>query len=249
MEAAAASGMTQAKVSRLENGRHTPDPDDISQLARTYHAPARVRRRLEQTARNLVEGRVYSRIVLQRGAWRMQERAGQIEAESERIRTFQPTLVPGLLQTRDYARVVFASVGMTGETLERTVDARLNRQQLLDTDREFVELITEGALLWQLNNSELMVEQIQHIMREMIRPNVRVGIITHEKPANVVVQEGFNLYDQRAVIIGTTTATATITDASDVAIYDDLFNALQNLADFDEAAVRELSRIVEVYRH
>lgn len=207
-----------------------------------------MRRQLEQTARDLVEGRVYSRIVLQRGAWRMQQQTARIEEDSDRVQTFQPTLVPGLLQTRAYARAVFSSVRMSDEVLDRTVEARLERQSLLRSEREFVQLMTEGALLWQLGHPQLMVEQVEHIAELMNLSNVRIGIITHETAAGFVVQEGFNLYDRRAVVIGTTTATATITEEADVATYHRQFSDLESLAEFGEAARRRFERIAETYR-
>lgn len=246
--AAKAAGVTQTKISRLEHGRHTPNPDDVERLAAAYRAPAKVRRELRRAAQDLVEGRVYSRIVLQRGAWHMQERTGRIEADSARIRTFEPTLVPGLLQTRAYATVMFASVGITGPDLDRTVQARLDRQRLLDSGREFVQIITEGALRWQVDNPGLMVEQLEHIIEVAAMPNVRVGIIPHTTPAQVFPQEGFNMYDTRAVIIGTTTATATITDSGDLGVYDKLFGEFEVLASFGADAVRELDRIAADYR-
>jgi transcriptional regulator with XRE-family HTH domain len=248
IEAAAATGLTQAKISRLENGRYTPQPDDVKQLARAYQASPQVRQELEQAASDLSESRVYSRIVLQRGAWRMQQQAGRIEKASARVRAFHPALVPGLLQTPAYAQAMFASVGIAGEELERTVQARIDRQALLGADHDFTLLITEGALRWQVTSPSLMVEQIEHISRSTHLPNVRVGLIPFSRPTGIFVQEGFDLYDTQAVIIGTTTATATITDAADVAVYDQLFSELESLAVYDYAARRELDRIAEDYR-
>jgi transcriptional regulator with XRE-family HTH domain len=247
MEAAAATGLTQAKISRLETGRYTPRPEDVDHLARAYRAPAKVRRSLERTARDLTEGRVYSRIVLQRGAWKMQQMAGQIESESSLVRAFHPALVPGLLQTPAYARMMFASVGIAGDELDRTVEARIGRQDLLGSGPEFVLIMSEGALRWHVDGPHLMLDLIGHIVDATQLPNVRVGIIPYTSPARVFVQEGFDLYDTRAVIIGTTTATATITDSRDLAIYDALFGDLVKLASFDEAARSVLARIAADY--
>lgn len=248
MDAAAAAGLTQAKISRLENGRYTPNPEDVQHLTRAYKTSAKVRRDLERTARDLNEGHVYSRIVLQRGAWRMQQQAGRIEAESTQIRAFHPTLVPGLLQIPAYARTMFASVGVTGTELDQTVAARIERQSLLGSEREFVLLVTEGALRWHVGSPDLMIDQLAHIEAATNLPNVRVGVIGYTTPAEIFVQEGFDLYDTRAVIIGTTTATATITDTHDLSIYDQLFTDLQGLAAFDGDARRELARIAADYR-
>jgi len=248
MEAAAATGLTQVKISRLETGKYTPQPDDVDRVTRAYKAPAKVRRALERTARDLTEGQVYSRIILQRGAWQMQQMTGRIEAESGRVRVFHPTIVPGLLQTPAYARAMFASVGIADGELERTVRARMARQELLGSNREFVLLMSEGALRWQIGSPQLMLDLIDHIAATIGLPNVRVGIIPYSTRATVFVQEGFDLYDTRAVIIGTTTATATITDTRDLAIYDKLFTELEASASIGDAAGTELERIAADYR-
>lgn len=146
VKAARTAGVTQAKISRLENGLFTPQVDDVRRLAQAYRAPAATRRELEQNARDLTEGRVYARMILQRGAWRMQQQVGRIEEASTRLRAFHPTIVPGLAQTSAYARVVFASKDVSGDDLDSTTDARINRQAILDTDRD-ISLIDRKSVV------------------------------------------------------------------------------------------------------
>lgn len=248
VEAARAANLTQAKISRLENGLFTPQVDDIRRIVRAYRAPAEVRRELEQAARDLTEGQVYSRVILQRGAWRMQQRAGRIEAASTQVRAFHPVLVPGLLQTPAYAEKVFASKEISGEELDHAIAARMERRALLESDRDVVLVTTEGALRWQLGNPQLMLEQLARIKEVTYLPSVRVGIIAWSTPVDVVPQEGFDLYDTRAVIIGTETATATVTDTRDVAAYDKLFGELEAVASFGSDAGAVIARLADEYR-
>jgi transcriptional regulator with XRE-family HTH domain len=57
------------------------------------------------------------------------------EREAKKLRTFEPMLVPGLLQTEDYARAVFgARFGITNEEIDEQVAARLKRQEILVRD-------------------------------------------------------------------------------------------------------------------
>ncbi|MGH3319845.1 MAG: helix-turn-helix domain-containing protein [Streptosporangiaceae bacterium] len=249
VEAARAAGVTQAKISRLENGRFTPRVEDVRRLARAYSAPTDVRREVERAARDLAEGRVSSRVVLQRGAWRMQQRAGRIEAASARVRAFHPLIVPGLLQTPAYARLVFTARGdMTEEDVERSVAVHMHRQALLDTDRGITLVTTEGALRWQAGGPDVMSAQLERIAEATRHPNVRVGVISWTTPVEVFPQEGFDLYDTRAVIIGTETATATITEPRDVVAYDKLFDDLEAKASFGAEARGILARVAEGYR-
>jgi hypothetical protein len=58
----------------------------------------------------------------------------------------------------------------------------LARQQLLDTDRTFELLMTEGALRWHVGGPLIMAEQIEHLAPADEKPNVRVEIIPWTRP-------------------------------------------------------------------
>jgi hypothetical protein len=185
--------------------------------------------------------------MLQRGAYRMQERVGRIEAASQLLRTFHPAVVIGLLQIPGYIR------GLLGESLpddevERMVAARCERQHLLDTDREFVLIMTEGALRWHVGSPAVMIAQLQHLAEATRRSNVRVGVIPWTKAVRTGALHGFNLYDQRAAIVGTETATAIITDARDIADYETCFSTYEALAVYDADARQVFDRLSDEYR-
>lgn len=80
------------------------------------------------------------------------------------------------------------------------VSARLARQQVLDTNRTFELVMTEGALRWHVGGPLIMVKQVEHLSRVSERPNVHVGIIPWTRPVIPPALHGFHLYDQRAVI-------------------------------------------------
>ena len=245
--AAQASGITQAKISRLENGLFTPRPQDIRRLARAYQAAPEVRRELEQAAQDLADERVYARVILQRGAWRLQAKVARIEETCERLRAFHPVIIPGLLQTPAYAAKVIGSKA-TGQDLDRAVAARITRQRILGSDREITLLTTQGALRWHTGSAHLMIEQLEHILATSAMPNVNVGVVDWTSPIDVFPQEGFDIYDTRAVIVGTETATATITDEHDVAAYDSLFRTLEAAARFGGDAQAIITNHISEYR-
>lgn len=247
IQVAEATGLSQAKISRLEKGKFTPHVEDVRRLGRAFRASATEQRELERIAQDLTDGQVYTRIILQRGGWEMQQKAGRLEQASTRVRAFHPILVPGLLQTETYARTMFAS-GLTGSDLDRTVESRMVRQALFDSDREFGFVLTEGALRWQVGGPAVMIEQLQHIDRVTRIPNVRVGIIDWATQVDVYPVDGFDLYDTFAVITGTFTATATITDEHDIADYDKHFGQLEAVASFDGRARAILRRVIGDYR-
>jgi transcriptional regulator with XRE-family HTH domain len=249
MEAARRLETSQRRISNIETGRFVPREDEIRTLATLYKASPAVRRQLVDAIRALRAGAPRARVVMARGAWRMQRRIADVEATSARIRVFHCSIVVGLLQTPAYARAVFSDGGdITGEDLERCVAERLDRQRILDSGRDITLLMTEGALRWQASGPQVMAEQLDRIADADQRPGVRVGVIPWTTPAGVFPLHGFSVYDSRAVIVGTRVATAFLTDPEDVAEHEKLWGELESLAAWDAAARGHLGRIAADFR-
>jgi transcriptional regulator with XRE-family HTH domain len=247
------AGISQSKISRFEHGLYVPTVDEAKTLARIYKASGEERQRLVDMVSDLQGGTTPARVVLSRGAASFQQRVGRIERVSEQIRTFTPAVVPGLLQTEAYARAIFAAgevLGSPVDDLEAAVAARLARQQLLEEDgRSFVLLMSEGALCWQAESPAVMADQLEHLARLAGHQRVRVGVIPWTTPAHVFPLHGFDLYDSRAVLVGTETATALLTEPVDVEAYSRLFSELQRLAVFGDVAGSVFAGQAEEYRH
>jgi transcriptional regulator with XRE-family HTH domain len=250
-EAGQRAGMSQSKVSKIENGYLLPSVDDVAALCRAYELGADDRTELIALAAGLRE-EASARVILARGVAEMQRRIGQLEASASLIRGFQPTMVLGLLQTAAYARLVFGipdSEALSADEVDDAVAARSARQRALDAEaKQFVFVLTEGALRWHAGSATVMTEQIQAIIEAARRPNVRLGLIPWTSPVHVFPRHGFHLYDQDAVIVGTETATATMTGAADGATYDELFTTLERSAAFGNDATEHLARIADEYR-
>ena len=250
MEAARRLGTSQRRISNIETGRFVPREDEIRALAKLYRTDADTRRRLLQAVADLrVAPTPQARIVMARGAWRMQQRIARVETGSARVRAFHCAIVIGLAQTPAYARAVFADGGdITGEDLDRCVAERIERQRILDSGRDITLLMTEGALRWQAGGPKVMAEQLDHLAEISQRPGVRVGVIPWTAAVDVFPLHGFSVYDDRAVIVGTRVATAFLTEPEDVAEHVKLLGALEALADWDAAACGHLRRIGTDFR-
>lgn len=249
MEAARRLGTSQRRISNIETGRFVPREDEIRALATLYKATPAIRRQLVDSIRALRAGAPRARVVMGRGAWRMQRRIAEVEAVSARIRVFHCSIVIGLLQTPAYAQAVFSDGGdITGEDLERCVAERIARQRILDSGRDITLLMTEGALRWHASGPAVMAEQLDHVTEVSQRPGVRVGVIPWTTPADVFPLHGFSVYDSRAVIVGTRVATALLTDPEDVAEHEKLWGELESLAAWDAAARDHLGRIAADFR-
>src|SRR4051794_25879171 len=122
--AAKASGVSQAKLSRIENGRALPSPDEVRALAATYSADQGEVDRLVQLAADQAIEFVDTRVVLQAGrAHHFQHRVREAEAAAKLVRSYQPTMVLGVLQTPAYVSAVFSPGGdLSAEDAESSID-------------------------------------------------------------------------------------------------------------------------------
>lgn len=248
-DAAAAAGIDPPKLSRIELGRMVPTEADVTRLAQVYRLAPDEASRLTAMARDVrAENR---RVVFNRDPAAIQNRIGRIERDSALIREFSPNVIPGLLQSTAYARALFASAGLSLAAIQDGVNARQRRQQLLDREdesRRWVVLTTEGALGWAAGPPELMIEQLERIAARTYSSNLRVGIVPFGQAAAVFPLHSWDLYDERAVIVGTTTATAVLTESRDVAAFVELTDALEALAAYGVGARRVLERTIDRYR-
>lgn len=248
VEAGRRANMSQSKVSKIERSFLLPSPDDVAALCDVYGITAgqlvdlAVGLRHEQSAR----------VVLARSVGEMQRRIRQLEGSARVIRGFQNTMVLGVLQTEAYSRCVFDqpdSQQLDEDTVDEAVGERQARRTVLDDESKEIRLIlTEGALRWQAGTPEAMAEQVDAIAAVLARPNVRLGIIPWTQRVRFFPRHGFHVFDQDAVMVGTETATATITGTADVATYLEMFAALEDAAVYGPEARAHLARIAGEYR-
>jgi transcriptional regulator with XRE-family HTH domain len=102
------------------------------------------------------------------------------EASAKTLRWFEPLVVPGLLQTEDYARAIFRTrVGATGDEISEMVAARMERQAILecDTPPMLWVVVDEGVLRRPVGGKHVMREQLNSLMAAARRPNIVVQVI------------------------------------------------------------------------
>jgi transcriptional regulator with XRE-family HTH domain len=111
------------------------------------------------------------------------------ERQAKRIRLFGPLLVPGLLQTAEYARAVFGTrFGVTDEEIDDQVAARLKRQEILVRDEPpaLWVIVDESVLRRPVGGRHVMREQVVRLIEASRHPCVSVQII----PADVGAHRG-----------------------------------------------------------
>ncbi len=134
-----------------------------------------------------------------------------IEAAATQIRSWEPMLVPGLLQTEDYARALLSvEPDVTPDELEERISARLARQSILDgeTPPRLWALLDEAVLVRGIGGAKVMHEQLLHLIDMTCRPNVNIQIVPLSAGAHVGLLSAFAIAeadDTRVVFLETPT--------------------------------------------
>lgn len=243
---AAHSGLSQSRLSRIERGTSLPTDAETDRLARLYGADSKRRDTLLRLTKDAHAGIRDTRLVVQRGnTLALQQRWRRMEATARVLRFYHPAVVHGILQTASYAAAALRQPA--GSDVVRDRMLRLERM-IVDPDREYHLLQTEGALRYQVESVATMIDQIDGIAELSSRRNLRVGIIPASTPMAFTAGVGFHLYDNTAVVIGLDVASATLTDSADITHFRELFDRLADVAVFGDEARDLLSRIAGDFR-
>jgi transcriptional regulator with XRE-family HTH domain len=170
-----------SKISRLERGQSGVKRTDLRRLLELYRVDPRRREELLALAEESQRADKLKTI-----SARLPDVHAEflnVEAEAESIWDWEPQVVPGLLQTEEYARaVMFGWTSMfrlpLGE-IDRRVEAQGLRQQVLERNPPLTLsfVIDESVLRRQISDSPVMSEQLERIIEVSHMPSVSVRIL------------------------------------------------------------------------
>jgi transcriptional regulator with XRE-family HTH domain len=198
---AAQLGWARSKVPKLENGRQMPSEDDLTAWAEACGKPEAMPELLSMLAEAQAVHRQYRHQLRRGGHVASQQDLDRLVHQAQRIRNFEITFIPGLLQTPDYARYrLKEAMRLSGEDesrVERAVTARMRRQEVLyEAGHEFEFIIMETAL--QIRNClpEVMLTQLDRLLGVTGFRNVRLGVIPMDAMLPVTPYIGFLILDE-----------------------------------------------------
>ncbi|WP_034482941.1 helix-turn-helix domain-containing protein [Actinomadura oligospora] len=231
---------SQASLSAYENGHRAIRPRDLEQILDRYGV------RDVQQRQQLMDLAAQGR---RDGWWHsFEERQdptvvdfASLEADASRIRSLELHLVPGLLQTESYARVLLGSYdGVLDEPhdVESSLQFRLNRQRVLrGDDPPRVEwVIGEAALHLRVGGLEVMREQIGALREASQLPHVDLRVLPFTAGSHPGVDGPFSIIDvvpdelMQVVAVHSLSRSWYIDDPSNVGTYVRVFKKLQSLA-------------------
>ncbi|MBB1261624.1 helix-turn-helix domain-containing protein [Streptomyces alkaliterrae] len=111
-------------------------------------------------------------------------RRAEMDAEAVALREYGTQVIPGLLQTEEYARVIFTVPDADDDTVEERVRARLSRQQrfLCPDGPLLMAVLDESALRTVIGGPAVMRDQCAHLLALGRQPNIRIQIAAANRP-------------------------------------------------------------------
>jgi len=163
-----------------------------------------------------------------------------IEAEAASIRSYQPELVPGLLQTPGYTRAVIRA-GRRGDTaaeIDRRAEVRLERQAILartDPPPPRINVIlNEAVLRRRIGGPEVMREQLQFLIAERDRANISVQVLPFDSGAHPSMVGPFTMVtfidpgDLGVVYLEHATSSLFLETPEEIRAYEEFWDAIQS---------------------
>jgi transcriptional regulator with XRE-family HTH domain len=245
-------GWSQPKVSRIERGQRTPSEEDLRAFARVVGATAEVTDELLTRVRTVHSVHAAWRRQLAGGAAVGQHDILELEASVRLVRAFEPAVIPGMLETDDYARKLFDDVvalyGIPNDA-EEAVRIRLRRRQLIhDPARRFEFIIGEAALRSQVCPPAVMRAQLDLVRALSNLETVEVSILPTDVKLPFLPLHGFWIFDDELVSVETVHTRVEARDPSEVALYRRVFGQLKAAAHGGEEARALLTRVIEDWR-
>ncbi|WP_233224057.1 helix-turn-helix transcriptional regulator [Amycolatopsis sp. CA-128772] len=194
VEVAKAVGWSNAKQSRIETAKLPITPADVMTLALHFARPPDERDALFRDAQTAHSARWLEQISADAFAADVREYVA-LESEATEARIFKVDVVPGLLQTADYARVIDTTVASDGGLSEERVQARIRRQARLTDDLPLAVrcVLTEAVLRIQVGGRETWLGQLRRIAELMELPNIDIRFLTSERGAYYAMGYPFSI--------------------------------------------------------
>ncbi|KWT60576.1 XRE family transcriptional regulator [Streptomyces albus subsp. albus] len=246
-----ATGWYKSKVSRLENAVTPPSDDDIRAWCAACKAAG-------EAADLIAASRSAETMYIE---WRRLQRTGMRRLQEsyvplfERTRTFRvycSNVVPGLLQTDEYARALLGSITAfrnAPNDVSEAVEARLKRSNVIrQGDHRFALLVEESVLRHRVGGPATMAGQLGHLLSVMALPAVSLGVIPFTADRRMWMLETFSIYDEVQAQVELLTAQVNVTAPSEVHDYLKAFREFSKLAVYGADARALITRAIDALR-
>jgi transcriptional regulator with XRE-family HTH domain len=249
--------VSQSKISRLENGRRSISPRDVRDLCGVY----------EVDDKKLVESLMQmARESRQQGWWHAFAELSPsysvyigLETDASSLRVYEPQVVPGLLQTPDYAAAVISGAlpEVGDEEVSSRVQVRLRRQQRIWDDRAPLRLwavVDEAAVRRSVGGAATMVEQMHRLAECSRLPNVTLQVMPFSAGAHPGVNGQYSILefpeaaDSTVIYLEGGTSDLYLEKPHDVQYYSVMYEHLRAQALSPEQSRRFITKLAGEYQ-
>lgn len=248
---AAAVGISQSTISRIERGDAALTLAQAAGWADAAGAGEERRALVLALTEAAVNEVVTHADRLTGGLAFVQDSVHELERTARTLRHFQPCIIPGLLQTAEYARRILAMADPSAD-LAQALAARMARQAILyDPGRTLEFLLTEQALRYRPGPGDVLTAQLDHLASVATLETVSLGVIPADAEMHAITRCGFIVYEDRAdgrppfAFTETPHASLSASDPADVQVYRDQLAAFRRSAVYGTEAteiVRAIAR-------
>jgi transcriptional regulator with XRE-family HTH domain len=237
-------GWSDSRVSRLLSGKRGSSEVDVASFLALCSVTGEERTRLLSLCRAS-----QTRGWLQQFGDRLPKQLRTLidhEDLAVAIGAFQPIMIPGLLQTGDYARALIVETGnVPTEEIEERVSARLARQGLFSRKPpvQFAFYIHEFALRLPVGTAEVMSEQLHHLLRMSVRTYITIRVVPAAAGGHPGIAGQFQLMDfaqfRPVIYLDSETSNLFLEEPEEIAAYRRILHGLAGVA-LDEGQSKEL---------
>ncbi len=250
-------GSSETSIFRYEKGDSRPQPGVVAAMLDVYGVAGAEREALLEMARD----------ARKRGWWHRYRQTLKpgfdfyigLEAAASVVRTFETQVVPGLLQTEEYARALISAVSLhvNQSEAEEKVSVRMSRQKLLSGTADqfrFIAILDEAVLRRPVGGSDTMRAQIRYLIETAARPNVAIHVLPFAAGAHPGLDGPFCLLSfpepdgPDIVYLEQATSGLVPEDPGEVRHYTLMFGALLGKALPGAASVDFMAAMADKYR-
>jgi hypothetical protein len=236
--ATAIVGYSPSFVAMVETGRRVPKPDFAERCDRLLSTGGILTRLVEDlVCKNMPPEWV--------GKWLA------IESKATSLLSYEPLVVPGLLQIEPYAREVIATSGRQFD-VEEQVEARLERQGILAAQNApmLVVVMDEGVLRRPVGGPKVMHDQLAHLLDIADRPQVVIQIVPFDAGAYTGLAGPFVIAtfdDGEAVYVDSALSGDVVERPDDIATIKRLWESLRAEALPRKKSIELMAKVVEIW--
>jgi transcriptional regulator with XRE-family HTH domain len=226
-------GWPGSKVSKLENGKQTATPEDLRAWADATGQPGVYPELAVRLAG--FESHIRSwRRALANGFKPLHEGLSTEIDRTSDMWIWEESLIPGLMQTPEYARHViqrYAELLGGADDIEAAVRSRVQRQEwLYRSGRKLHVLMWEAALRSLICPPSVLASQLDRLNGMIGMDTVELGVIPFTASVKIVPANGFWVLDDRLVVAEDWHAELWLDDADNIALYKKVWKTLSESA-------------------